>query len=550
VDANTIQVAPGSAVFSGGGTYSFASAQNVTFSALDTGTRTLGVDYYVFATTGGIVLSAITVAGGATAPSGYTSANSQLLGYFHNGKSINGVNALGAIFQYSVTNNSLISFAHPYRAMPDLPAGVPLPGMVKVGNLSIGIYKASAEDATASAAGSSAYPTSRYGVVPMVSISGWDAMQIAAQSGTRLPTWAEWLMAVEFNPGSRTSARLNGNSDYGSSSDDIDIGTPAAPTVATGAAGVLSGSYKYLVTITNALGETYQGTASSAVVPSSQQVAVSAIPLGPTTGGIATGQTYVSGASSCTAGTQTVTFTNGGGTLASGTVLVTGTTPSGAISIIAAGSGYTSVPTTATIGTCTGTANLTGGALTIATGRNLYRTKASGGTYYFLANIPDNVTTAYTDNTTDGSLSATTAPGFNTTGAQGSANDPTCNCGRSLLGTGPRTGNNGSTMTGRSWYSPAGLADPVGNVWEWVAQFFGGLNTGGQTTGWGFESDSAYNFLGSSYNPDTGGWTAGLPSMLLVGGSWGLGSGAGVRSAIANSSVGNSGYNFGFRLAR
>ena len=40
-------------------------------------------------------------------------------------------------------------------------------------------------------------------------------MQIAAQAGARLPTWAEWLMAVEFNPGSRTSARMNGNSNSG-----------------------------------------------------------------------------------------------------------------------------------------------------------------------------------------------------------------------------------------------------------------------------------------------------------------------------------------------
>ena len=390
------------------------------------------------------------------------------------------------------------------------------------------------------------------GLFRWLSITGWDAMQIAAQVGARLPTWAEWLMAVEFNPGSRTSARLNGNTDYGSSSDDIDIGIPAAPTVATGAAGVLSGAYHYRVTVTNALGETYQGTASTAVTPSSQQVAVSAIPLGPTTGGIATGPTYVSGASSCTAGTQGVTFTNGGGTLASGTVLVAGTTPSGAISIIAAGSGYTSVPTTATIATCTGTAILSGGALTVATGRNLYRTKASGGTYYLLANIPDNVTAAYTDNTADGSLGSTIAPAFNTTGAQSSTNDPTCNCGRSLLGTGPRTANFGSTMTGRSWYSPAGLADPVGNIWEWVAQFFGGLQTSspGGATAWGFENDYAWNFSGQAYNPDTGGWTAGLPSMLFVGGElgprFGRGGSCGVRLLLRRLLV----HSIGFRLAR
>ena len=88
-------------------------------------------------------------------------------------------------------------------------------------------------------------------------------------------------------------------------------------------------------------------------------------------------------------------------------------------------------------------------------------------------------------------------------------------------------------------------------MWEWVAQFFGGLNTGGQATPWGFQGDYAWNFLGSSYNPDTGGWTAGLPSMLVVGGSWSYGSNAGVRSAYANVSAGDSlGIFIGFRLAR
>ena len=190
VDADTVSVAAGSVAFSGGGSYGSASAQNVTFAALDTGTRTLGVDYYVWVTTDGIKLSAITVSGGATAPSGYTTANSQLLGYFHNGKSVADVHAYGAIFQYSVVNNSLMNFAYPYRAMPDLPAGVPLPGMVKVGNIAIGIYEASADDATPTAAGTSSYPTSRYGVVPMAAVAGWSVMQIAAQAGARLPTWA------------------------------------------------------------------------------------------------------------------------------------------------------------------------------------------------------------------------------------------------------------------------------------------------------------------------------------------------------------------------
>jgi uncharacterized glyoxalase superfamily protein PhnB len=47
--------------------------------------------------------------------------------------------------------------------------------------------------------------------------------------------------------------------------------------------------------------------------------------------------------------------------------------------------------------------------------RILYRTKANGSTFYFLTQINDNTTTAYTDNTPDGSLGAQ-MPTVNTTG--------------------------------------------------------------------------------------------------------------------------------------
>lgn len=112
---------------------------------------------------------------------------------------------------------------------------------------------------------------------------------------------------------------------------------PGAPTVGTGAAGVLTGAYKYKVTFVTATGETEGGTASSTVNPASQQVSVSAIP--------------------------------------------------------------------------------TGGA--DVTSRKVYRTLAGGSTYYFLTTIADNVTTTYTDNATDASISSgTTAPTSTTAGAR------------------------------------------------------------------------------------------------------------------------------------
>lgn len=57
------------------------------------------------------------------------------------------------------------------------------------------------------------------------------------------------------------------------------VAAAGAPTVATGAAGVLTGTYKYAVTFVTATGETDIGTISGNVSPSAQQVSVTAIPV-------------------------------------------------------------------------------------------------------------------------------------------------------------------------------------------------------------------------------------------------------------------------------
>jgi hypothetical protein len=51
------------------------------------------------------------------------------------------------------------------------------------------------------------------------------------------------------------------------------------------------------------------------------------------------------------------------------------------------------------------------------TGRNIYRTKAGGSTFFLLTTISDNTTTTYTDNTTDGSLPSTQPPTVSTAGS-------------------------------------------------------------------------------------------------------------------------------------
>lgn len=366
VNDDTISISPGACGFSDGTYYSLAAVTNATFAALDTGARAAGRDYAVYATPDGPKLVLITTTASGP-PAGYTANNSRLLGYFHNGKDFDGGGADGAIFRYSVTSNDLLLSTTPYRAHPELLPGIPLPGMVKIGGCALGIYLASREDATAAACGSSCYPTSRYGVVPWHSIQGWDAMAALRNAGCRMPTWEEWLGCVEWNPGSATPARMNGNTNSGASSDDV---------------------------------------------------------------------------------------------------------------------------------------------------------------------------------------------------AQSGTVDPT-QAGRTLCGTGPRTTIWTAAKTGRSWYSPAGIADPVGNIWEWVGQFFGGLRGGwagvggavGGATAWsagsGYnEDDQAYNFLGQSYNPDSGGYIEGLPALLCVGGNWAVGSVAGVRAANAHNSAGIAINGLGFRACR
>lgn len=61
----------------------------------------------------------------------------------------------------------------------------------------------------------------------------------------------------------------------------------------------------------------------------------------------------------------------------------------------------------------------------VVTSRNIYRTKAGGGPFYLLANIADNTTTTYTDNTADSSLGATLCPtsNFSAGHLMGTAND-------------------------------------------------------------------------------------------------------------------------------
>lgn len=90
-------------------------------------------------------------------------------------------------------------------------------------------------------------------------------------------------------------------------------------------------------------------------------------------GTLTSGPTYSSGASSCTNGTQVVTFTNGTSGVApanaTGTITVSATVPTGAVTLTSAGAGYTAAtpPTQGTVASCTGTATFTSGTVTVDT---------------------------------------------------------------------------------------------------------------------------------------------------------------------------------------
>jgi hypothetical protein len=64
---------------------------------------------------------------------------------------------------------------------------------------------------------------------------------------------------------------------FGSSTQQVVA--PGAPNTATGASGVLTGTYYYSITFVNPVGETEAGTTSSSVAPSSQKVDLTNIPI-------------------------------------------------------------------------------------------------------------------------------------------------------------------------------------------------------------------------------------------------------------------------------
>jgi hypothetical protein len=97
---------------------------------------------------------------------------------------------------------------------------------------------------------------------------------------------------------------------------------------------------------------------------------------------VSTGGTYSTGGTGCTNGTQSVTYSGGGASInASGTITVSGGVPVGVISLTNAGAGYSSIPTTVQVATCTGTTTIAGAAISPVAGVS-YGTLSGTGTVF------------------------------------------------------------------------------------------------------------------------------------------------------------------------
>lgn len=163
---------------------------DINVTTLDTGSLTLGTDYYVYAVqqNGGIgfILSA-----NSTFPSGYSAATSRKIGGFHYGRIRTIAQAYDrtAALGVQVIPNSVWDLVN--RPRCDDPTG-----MVKINaGLWMDIYLSS-EDGTA---WPSAIPQSRYNATPLTGTdlySYYDYQRLARNAGKRLPSYAEWLQAV------------------------------------------------------------------------------------------------------------------------------------------------------------------------------------------------------------------------------------------------------------------------------------------------------------------------------------------------------------------
>ena len=143
-------------------------------------------------------------------------------------------------------------------------------------------------------------------------------------------------------------------------------------------------------------------------------------------------------------------------------------------------------------------------AQAIITARNIYRTKEDGSVYYFLATISDNVTTTYTDNIADTSLTVLS------TGASSISDTVTLSLDGTILSQGtPLTGARQTWIQGISYQASEVSGHTLGDAWTLTVM------TPTRLDFCGLGADLIYKSVGTVQQPlDGGDITVGFPAHL------------------------------------
>jgi hypothetical protein len=166
-------------------------------------THTIGTDYYIYACTDGTVRADAN----ASAPTGYTTANSRKIGGYHYGCVRNSLTVTDVAVE--IVPRSLWDLTYRPKCSPS--------GMVDVygnGSLWADIYQASVDSAIALTSGVVTAGSCKifYNGTPLTGtegLHGYNFIELAKNSGKRLLTHNEWLAVAHGSPQGNDGDNLN-----------------------------------------------------------------------------------------------------------------------------------------------------------------------------------------------------------------------------------------------------------------------------------------------------------------------------------------------------
>lgn len=196
--AAALSVKAGTSVLVGTTVVSWATATAITMP-----THTIGTDYHIYACTDG----SIRADANASAPTGYTTANSRKIGGYHYGRVRNTLTITDVATE--IVPRSLWDLTYRPKCNPA--------GMVDVygnGSLWADIYQASVDSAIALTSGvvTAGSCKSIYNGTPLTGtegLHGYNFIELAKNSGKRLLTHSEWLAVAHGSPQGNDGDNLN-----------------------------------------------------------------------------------------------------------------------------------------------------------------------------------------------------------------------------------------------------------------------------------------------------------------------------------------------------